>query len=147
MMRALRLPLVSLLLASALLALSACGRGVGGGGGTGLASSFAIGGTILGLSGTVVLQDNGGDNRTISANGGFTFATALTDTSTYAVTVLTQPAGETCSVTHGAGTVSGANVTNVSVICAVDAFSVGGTISGLSDTVVLQSNGGNNLTV
>src|SRR6266702_1834453 len=140
---------ISFLMASALLALSACsGRGDGGGGtGPAPASSFAIGGTTSGLSGTVVLQNNGGDNLTISVNGGFTFAAALTNSSPYAVTVLAQPAGQTCTVANGAGTLAGANITNVTVTCAVNTFTVGGTISGLSGTVVLRNNGGNDLTV
>src|SRR5437867_2990156 len=140
---------ISFLVASALLALSACsGRGDGGGGtGPGPASSFAIGGTTSGLSGTVVLQNNGGDKLTISVNGGFTFAAALTNSRPYAVTVLAQPAGQTCTVANGVGTLAGANITNVTVTCAVNTFTVGGTISGLSGTVVLRNNGGNDLTV
>src|SRR5438093_2924178 len=140
---------ISFLVASALLALSACsGRGDGGGGtGPGPASSFAIGGTTSGLSGTVVLQNNGGDKLTISVNGGFTFAAALTNSSPYAVTVLAQPAGQTCPVSNGVGTLAGANITNVTVTCAVNTFTVGGTTSGLSGTVVLRNNGGNDLTV
>src|SRR3989475_7183632 len=141
---------ISFLVASALLALSACsGRGDGGGGtGPGPASSFAIGGTTSGLSGTVVLQNNGGDNLTISVNGGFTFAAALTNSSPYAVTVLAQPAGQTCTVANGAGTVAGANITNVTVTCSANSFSVGGTVSGLIGTgLVLQDNGGDNLPV
>src|SRR5436309_546234 len=145
--RANRVVWISFLVASALLALSACsGRGDGGGG-TGPASSFAIGGTTSGLSGTVVLQNNGGDNLTISVNGGFTFAAALTNSSPYAVTVLAQPAGQICSVANGSGTVAEANITNVAVTCAANTFTVGGTISGLSGTVVLQNNGGDNLTI
>src|SRR5438132_14401512 len=136
---------ISFLVASALLALSACsGRGDGGGGtGPGPASSFAIGGTTSGLSGTVVLQNNGGDNLSISVNGGFTFAAALTNSSPYAVTVLAQPAGQTCTVANGPGTVAGANISNVTVTCAVDTFIVGGTVSGLSGTEVLPNNDGN----
>ena len=34
---------------------------------------------MSGLSGTVVLQDNGGDDLSVSANGPFTFATELAD--------------------------------------------------------------------
>ncbi|TMH43804.1 MAG: hypothetical protein E6H56_02840 [Betaproteobacteria bacterium] len=109
--------------------------------------SFTIGGTTSGLSGSVVLQNNGGDNLSISANGGFTFAAALTNSSSYAVTVLTQPAGQTCTVASGAGTVAGANITNIAVTCAANTFTVGGTVSGLSGTVVLRNNGGNDLTV
>ena len=79
--------------------------------------TYSIGGTISGLSGTLVLQNNGGDNESISANGSFTFDTELDDEDTYAVTVLTQPSGQTCVVSDGSGTVSSANVTNVSVTC------------------------------
>src|SRR2546425_6755184 len=139
---------ISFLVASALLALSACsGRGDGGGGtGPGPASSFAIGGTTSGLSGTVVLQNNGGDNLSISVNGGFTFAAALTNSSPYAVTVLAQPAGQTCTVANGVGTLAGANITNVTLTCSAIVFSVGGTVSGLIGTgLVLQDNGGDNL--
>ena len=39
--------------------------------------TYTIGGTVSGLSGTVVLQDNGGDNLSVSGNGSFTFATPV----------------------------------------------------------------------
>ena len=59
-----------------------------------------IGGTVTGLSGntSLVLQDNGGDNLTVSKNGGFTFASQIEAGSVYDVTILTQPLGETCFV-------------------------------------------------
>jgi hypothetical protein len=110
--------------------------------------TFTVGGTVSGLSGTVVLQDNGADNLTVTANGPFTFATALAPGAAYAVTVKTNPAGQTCTVTSGSGTIGSANVTNVAVSCAANpTFTVGGTVSGLSGTVVLQDNGADNLTV
>jgi len=110
--------------------------------------TFTVGGTVSGLSGTVVLQDNGGDNLTVNANGPFTFATALAQGAAYAVTVKTNPTGQTCTVTNGSGTIGSANVTNVAVSCAANpTFTVGGTVSGLTGTVVLQDNGADNLTV
>ncbi len=115
------------------------------------ATTFTIGGTVSGLSGTgLVLQDNGGDNLTVSGNGPFTFATAVTGA--YAVTVMTQPSSpaQTCTVASGSGTAT-ANVTSVAVTCttaAATTFTVGGTVAGLSGTgLVLQDNGGDNLTV
>ena len=78
---------------------------------------YSVGGTVSGLSGTVVLQDNGGDNLSVSASGGFTFATTLTTGSPYDVTVQTSPAGQTCSVANGSGTVGSASITNVAVTC------------------------------
>ena len=114
----------------------------------GNAASYTVGGTVSGLSGTVVLQDNGGDNLSVSANGSFTFATALPTGAPYNVTVLTNPAGQTCTVSNGSGTVGSANVTSVAVSCSNAAsYTVGGTVSGLSGTVVLQDNGGDNLSV
>ena len=56
-------------------------------------ATYTVGGTVSGLSGTVVLQDNGGDNLSVSANGSFTFATALASGAAYGVTVKTNPSG------------------------------------------------------
>jgi len=117
------------------------------------AGTVTIGGTASGLaaSTSVVLQNNGGSNLTVSANGPFTFGTAISSGNAYAVTVLTQPTGQTCAVASGSGTAS-ANVTNVAVTCsntAPTSLTLGGTVSGLaaSTNVVLQWNGGSNLTV
>src|SRR6266853_2077041 len=125
---------------------AACGKG-GGGGGT---TAYTVGGTITGLSGTVVLQNSGGNNLTISANGAFTFSNSVASGSHYAVTVFTQPTNlsQTCSVSNGSGTVGSANVTNVAIMCVTNNFTIGGTVSGLSGTgLVLRNNGGNNLAV
>ena len=111
-------------------------------------STYSVGGTISGLSGTVVLENNGGNDLSTSANGTFTFSTLLAQGAAYNVTVKTNPSGQTCSVTNPSGTVAAANVTNVSVTCVTvipPTYSVGGTISGLSGTVVLENNGGNDL--
>jgi hypothetical protein len=83
------------------------------------APTYTIGGTLAGLNGagSVVLQDNGGDNLTVSANGSFTFATPLASGQTYFVAVLSTPPGLYCAVTNPSGTVGSANVTNVQVNC------------------------------
>src|SRR6478609_774578 len=124
-------------------ALAACGGGDsggsgGGGGGSTPPVTYTIGGSVTGLGGTVVLQNNGGGNLSVSSNGAFTFPTAVNSGSAYAVTVLTQPAGQTCTVANGSGT-AGANVSNVAVTCAATQYSLGGTVSGLSSgTLVLK---------
>lgn len=82
-------------------------------------NSYTVGGTLTGLaaSTTVVLQNNAGNNLSLTANGGFAFSASVLSGAGYAVTVLTQPAGRVCSVTNGTGTVGSANVTNVAVNC------------------------------
>jgi len=107
-----------------------------------------VGGLVTGLvSGeSVTLQNNGGDDLTVAADGSFTFPTALASGATYLVTVLTQPGpvSETCNVANGNGTVSNVNITNVIVTCSINNFSVGGTVSGLTagQTVELLNLGG-----
>jgi hypothetical protein len=64
---------------------------------------FTVGGNVSGLTGSVTLQNNGGNNLVRNANGGFTFTTALASGSAYAVTVASQPAGQTCTVANGSG--------------------------------------------
>ena len=116
-------------------------------------NTYTVGGTVSGLAAneSVVLQDNGADNLTVSANGTFTFATPVASGQAFDVTVLTNPASpiaQTCVVTNGAGTIGAANVTNVTVTCTTNKYTIGGTVSGLAGTgLVLQDNGGDNLTV
>jgi len=109
--------------------------------------SRTIGGTVSGLdpiSSGVVLQNNGGDNLTINADGDYTFATGVDDGQTYAVTVLTNPTlpTQTCSPVNATGTVS-ANVTDVDITCATNTFTVGGDVNTFpaGETVVLRING------
>lgn len=88
------------------------------------ATVSTVGGTVTGLTGTLLLQNNGGDTLTITADGEFTFDTSLFPGNTYNVTVLApQPVGLTCSTVipgtttnTGVGTVVG-NITSVTVTC------------------------------
>jgi len=94
--------------------------GCGGSGGGDLPpgeATFTVGGTVSGVAGTLVLQNNGADDYTITQSGVFTFATAVANGSLYAVAIKTEPSGQTCSVANGTGTVTGANVTNIVVAC------------------------------
>jgi N-acetylneuraminic acid mutarotase len=84
--------------------------------------TYTIGGTVSGLSGTgLVLQNNGGNSLSVSANGTFTFTASVASGGAYSVTVLTQPSNpaQTCTVTAGTGTATG-NVTTVQLACATN---------------------------
>ena len=112
--------------------------------------TFTIGGTLTGLfsGGSVVLQINGSHDQALTADGNFVFP-ALADGTDYAVTVATQPTGQSCSVNNGSGTVAGANIFNVQVSCVNETYNLGGLLTGLAagDLVVLQNNGGDDLTL
>jgi len=112
---------------------------------------YAIGGTLAGLAAgsQLVLQNNGQDALTLSADGSFTFATPVAHNGGYAVTIAQQPAGQVCSVAGGAGAGVTAAVTNIAVVCATTRFTVGGKVSGLAggQSVVLHNNGADTLTL
>jgi serine/threonine-protein kinase len=94
--------------------LAACG------GGGGAAPTYTVGGTVSGLSGSgLVLRNNGGSDRTITASGPFTIANSVASGTTYDVIAQAQPSGFTdaCVVSNGSGTVGSANVANVIVSC------------------------------
>lgn len=80
-------------------------------------TTYTVGGNATGLSGTLVLANNGSDTRTLAAAGAFTFATRLATGAAYNVTISAQPANQTCVVANGTGTVNAANVGNISVNC------------------------------
>jgi 6-phosphogluconolactonase (cycloisomerase 2 family) len=113
-------------------------------------NSFSVGGTVSGLVGTgLILELNGGGDLP-AANGSFTFTGTSLSGTTYAVTVKAQPTApsQTCAVTSMPGTIGAAAVTNVSVICTTNAYTVGGAITGLSGSdLVLQVNGSQDLMV
>ncbi len=113
-----------------------------------------VGGLVSGLAtgASLVLHNNGGDPVSVLQSGEFTFSQGLEDGDTYTVTVATQPIDQTCNVSGGSGTVSGADISNIQVICN-GGFTVGGHVLGLqvgngvrllnngSDTLDLGSNG------
>jgi hypothetical protein len=141
---------------SALLLLTAACGGGGGGGNSDIdgpdGDTFTLSGTVSGLTGSgLVLQNNGSDDLSVGADGSFSFSTGLSDESVYAVTVATQPTDQNCSVSNGSGTITGANVTDITITCTSlpsGSFAIGGSVSGLTgDGLVLQNNGGDDLTI
>lgn len=81
------------------------------------AGTHTIGGTVTGLSGSIVLQNNGGDNLTVSEDGDFTFPKPVASGGDYNVTILTQPKNQICKVADGRGKAHD-DVTSVEVSCA-----------------------------
>jgi 6-phosphogluconolactonase len=83
-------------------------------------TKYTVGGTLTGLSGTgLVLEINGSDDLSFSANGGFAFGTRLANNDAYSVTIKAQPSNpaQTCTVRNGSGTIDKASITNVIVSC------------------------------
>jgi len=102
---------VTTLLFTLIFALQGCGSSGGS------ASRYTVSGTVSGLSSTgLVLQNNGGDDLPV-AGASFEFATALDNGSSYAVTILSQPTNQICTVGNANNTIDGANVTDVAVTC------------------------------
>jgi hypothetical protein len=114
--------------------------------------SGTIGGSLTGLAGgqSVTLQNNNADDLKLTSDGRFEFSVPVVAKGSYSVTVLTQPAGQTCTPTKASGTVdiNQTNVTEVQITCATGTGTgsggqtLGGTVSGLrvGSNMVLSSN-------
>jgi hypothetical protein len=87
------------------------------------ATTYTIGGTVTGLtaSESLVLLLNGHDALTVTTPGAFKIGSAVATGVSYAVTVETQPTGETCPVVNGTGKIGASDVTNIEVQCTVNA--------------------------
>jgi len=140
-------------MAGVIVLLAACGGGGGGGGGAGFLPIVApaqpqpepappvvvthtVGGTVTGLTGSLVLQNNAGDDLKLTADGKFTFTTALVEGSAYEVSVRTQPLWQFCTVSKGSGKAA-ADVGDVAVACStvqaqVSTFAGSGTIGSVN---------------
>ena len=87
-------------------------------------ATHTIGGQITGLAADKLVLTNGGDQLALikdTTTGlyptGFTFPTQVTYKTTYGVTVLTQPTGQTCTVTDGAGEMGDEDITAIRINC------------------------------
>lgn len=80
--------------------------------------AYALGGSVVGLTGNGLVLANGSLTAGVVAGSStFEFAAKINNTAVYGVTVLVQPAGQTCSVANATGTMPQANVSNVVVTC------------------------------
>ncbi|MES0489408.1 MAG: DUF4382 domain-containing protein [Leptospirales bacterium] len=92
-------------------------------------NTYTVGGTLNGLTGgTVTLQNSAGDDLISGVNGPFVFSIPLADLAGYTVTVSLQPSApaQNCTITNGAGAISGVSVSNVIVNCTAVFAGVGG---------------------
>jgi hypothetical protein len=113
--------------------------------------TYSISGTISGLTSTGLVLAIGGQNVVVppGKTGSFTqqLAASLPSGTQYSVAVKAQPSGQTCAVAGGTGKIGSANVANVVVTCADQAFALGGTLSGLNVPGLVLANGSDTLTV
>jgi len=107
-------------------------------------NSYKVGGTVSSLNGIgLMLRNNGGDDLAVSGNGSFTFSSQVISGNGYNVTVPSQPINlsQTCTVSNGSETMGSEDVTNVTIDCVTNTFSVGGMVSGLLESgLILQLN-------
>lgn len=119
-------------------------------------ATYSLSGTISGLTADGLVLTDGDATMVTTASAAtttlstgatsFTAATAFKFGQSYALTVTTQPPGLICSVANGTGTFAMVNVTNVAITC-VPTYTLGGTISGLSEPGLVLANNGESLTI
>ena len=82
-------------------------------------SGFTIRGTVSGLAAgaSVTLGNNGAALLPVSVNGAYGFPGSLAAGAAFAVTVSTQPAGQTCTLTNATGTMAANANAVVDVAC------------------------------
>jgi hypothetical protein len=107
------------------LGLSACG---------GSSGQLLLGGVVGGVTkDSLVLQNNGAHDYTITASGPFNFPDLIGVDEQYNVTVKSFPSNvEKCDVTNGSGR-SAFNVQNIGVNCILKTHALGGPVNGLGN--------------
>ena len=82
-------------------------------------TTWELGGKITGLTAGSLVLVNGSDKVTVAAGATDFKVSKITNGVPYGIAVLTQPAGLTCSVQNGTGTMGlGDNLTTITVACA-----------------------------
>lgn len=108
-------------------------------------NSYKISVKVTGLSGTLVMQDNLGSTLTFTTNKTLAFSKKYNTGSTYTVSVETQPAGQTCSLSsNSSGTIT-SNIT-VTATCTTNKYTISVAVTGLTGTLVVQDSKSDTLT-
>ena len=109
-----------------------------------VSGGFTIGGTLAGLGedNHLTLRLNGAEDLILDTNGAFVFASVLEDDSAYELAIITQPENQNCTVANGNGLLNGSAITDISISCSGNTYSVtygagpNGSISGISSQTV-----------
>lgn len=79
--------------------------------------THALGGSVSNLTGSGLVLVNGSDRVAVAA-GATSFAMAkVPQDGVYGVAILTQPAGQTCTIANGTGKMGAADINNLAVTC------------------------------
>ena len=114
------------------LSLAACGGKAG----------FQIGGTVSGLAYSGLVLTSNGMDLPVKANAtSFSFPNSISYGEVYNVTAKAQPLHQTCQVASGSDTAGRLAVINVGVLCALNTFAIGGSITGLTSAGLTLTNG------
>ena len=108
--------------------------------------AYSLRGTVTGLATSGLVLSDGTDSYDVPADAtSFTMPTAVAFGSRYTLRVQRQPAGLTCTVSDGTGTMSADAVTTVT--CASTSYTLGGSISGLTSSGLVLTDGMDSLAV
>jgi hypothetical protein len=109
-------------------------------------SNFTISVAATGLTGTLVVKDDKADQLTFTTNNTQAFASTYASGSTYSVTIQTQPAGQTCTLSGNASGTITANITVTATCSSTANLTISVAASGLVGTLIVQDNKGDGLT-
>ena len=102
---------------------------------------------VTGLTGTLVVQDDKADTLSFTTNTTQTFTTSYTSGSTYAVSVKTQPAGQTCTLgSNATGTITANTTVTATCTTTVVNYTISVAVTGLTGTLVMQDDKADTLT-
>jgi hypothetical protein len=110
--------------------------------------AYSLGGTVAGITTTGLVLSDGSDTYSVPANAtSLTMPTAVAYGSNYMLSVQAQPAGLTCTISGGRGTMPASAVMDVGVTCASSSYTLGGSISGLTTSGLVLTDDTDNLSV
>jgi len=105
-----------------------------------------LGGSVTGLETAGLVLENMGATVAIPANAKlYVFPGQIPDDGKYAITVKNHPLQFTCSVSGANGIATGIAITSANVFCSRNTYTLGGTISGLTNDGLQLVNGSDDI--
>lgn len=87
-------------------------------------NTFSVGGLVSGLTGNLTIQNNGGSDLIIAANGPYVFPQELSVNGLYNVQINQNPVAQLCSISNASGQITNVDVNNVDIVCTANNLTV-----------------------
>lgn len=108
-------------------------------------NAYTLSGSVTGLSGQLTLDLVGLEQISLNQDGSFEFSTRFSTGDSFAIAMGELSSDQTCAIDPNTGVFQNENFDGISIHCVDNSYGIGGHVTGLNGSVILQTSSGSYL--